>query len=77
MDLGIRGKTAMITACSSGLGLSIAQRLAADPQGLAAIRSGLRAELQASPLMDNAGFTRELEDLYWQAWQQRSGGSDG
>lgn len=57
--------------------IAIAQRLAADPQALAAIRSGLRAELQASPLMDNAGFTRELEDLYRQAWQLRSGGSDG
>ena len=51
--------------------IAIAQRLAADPQGLAAIRSGLRAELQASPLMDNAGFTRELETLYRQAWEQR------
>ena len=50
--------------------IAIAQRLASDPQGLAAIRSGLRAELQASPLMDNAGFTRELEDLYRQAWDQ-------
>ncbi|MCX5969861.1 MAG: tetratricopeptide repeat protein [Cyanobacteria bacterium] len=54
--------------------IAIAQRLAADPQGLAAIRSGLRAELQASPLMDNAGFTAELEVLYCQAWEQGSGG---
>jgi predicted O-linked N-acetylglucosamine transferase (SPINDLY family) len=51
--------------------ITIAQRLAADPQQLATIRSGLRAELQASPLMDGAGFTRELEDLYRQAWNQR------
>ena len=59
--------------------IAIAQRLAADPQGLAAIRSGLRAELQASPLMDNAGFTRELEALYRQAWEQgsRSGAAPG
>ena len=54
--------------------IAIAQRLGADPQALAAIRSGLRAELQASPLMDNAGFTRELEALYLQAWDERSGG---
>ena len=54
--------------------IAIAQRLAADPQALATIRSGLRAELQASPLMDNAGFTRELEALYRQAWDERSGG---
>ena len=51
--------------------IAIAQRLASDPQRLAAIRSGLRAELQASPLMDGAGFTSELEDLYRQAWEQR------
>jgi predicted O-linked N-acetylglucosamine transferase (SPINDLY family) len=54
--------------------IAIAQRLAADPQQLASIRSGLRAELQASPLMDNAGFTRELEDLYRQAWEERCKG---
>ncbi len=54
--------------------IAIAQRLASDPQALAEIRSGLRAELQASPLMDNAGFTRELEALYRQAWDERSGG---
>ena len=54
--------------------IAIAQRLASDPQALATIRSGQRAELQASPLMDNAGFTRELEALYLQAWEQRSGG---
>lgn len=51
--------------------IAIAQRLAADPQQLEAIRSGLRAELQASPLMDGAGFTGELEHLYRQAWEQR------
>ena len=51
--------------------IAIAQRLATDPQALATIRSGLRAELRASPLMDNAGFIRELEALYRQAWEQR------
>ena len=54
--------------------IAIAQRLATDPQALATIRSGLRAELQTSPLMDNAGFTRELEALYRQAWDEKSGG---
>jgi protein O-GlcNAc transferase len=50
--------------------IAIAQSLASDPQQLAAIRRGLRTELQASPLMDGAGFTRELEDAYHQAWEQ-------
>ena len=25
-------------------------------------------ELRASPLLDHAGFTRQLEQHYWQAW---------
>ena len=50
--------------------IAIAQRLATDPQALATIRSGLRAELRASPLMDNAGITRVIEALYRQAWEQ-------
>lgn len=44
--------------------IGIAQRLAADPQQLKLIRGCLRSELLSSPLMDNAGFTRELEKLY-------------
>ena len=51
--------------------IAIGQRLAADPHHLATIRSGLRAELRASPLMDGADFTRDLEELYRQAWHQR------
>ncbi len=35
MDLGIHGKTAMVTACSSGLGLSVARRLAMEGCNLA------------------------------------------
>ena len=30
MDLGIRGKVAVVTACSSGLGKAVAQALAAE-----------------------------------------------
>ena len=50
--------------------IAIARRLASDPRELAAIRSGLRDALRASPLMDNKGFTRELEELYRVAWRQ-------
>lgn len=60
--------------------IAIARRLASDPGELASIRSGLRDALRASPLMDNKGFTREMEDLYrgiWRTWcvEQRPAGS--
>ena len=50
--------------------LSIAQRLAADPARLATIRAGLRDEIRNSPLMDNAGFARDVERQYRTIWQQ-------
>jgi predicted O-linked N-acetylglucosamine transferase (SPINDLY family) len=36
---------------------------------LSNLRATLRARLQASPLMDEAGFTRDLENLYRQMWR--------
>lgn len=51
--------------------IGIARRLAGDLPRLAEIRAGLRAKLAASPLMDEAGFTRDLEKIYrnvWRAW---------
>ena len=35
-----------------------------------AIDSGLRQQMQASPLMDGVAFTRKLETLYRQAWRE-------
>ena len=42
----------------------------ADPQILNNLRATLRPRLQASPLMDEAGFTKDLESLYRQMWRQ-------
>ncbi|MEY2929393.1 MAG: hypothetical protein RL033_142, partial [Pseudomonadota bacterium] len=54
----------------------IAERLAADPAGLASTRRTLRQRLEASPLLDHRGFTRELEAAYrgmWARWCQSVG----
>jgi predicted O-linked N-acetylglucosamine transferase (SPINDLY family) len=37
---------------------------------LSQLRVSLRARMQASPLMDEAGFTRDLEELYRQMWRR-------
>lgn len=55
--------------------LAIAQRLAQDLDALQALRQGLRARLQASPMMDAAGFTADLEAAYrqmWRAWCEQA-----
>ena len=47
-----------------------AVEFASDLQLLANLRATLRARLQAGPLMDEAGFTKDLETLYRQMWRQ-------
>jgi predicted O-linked N-acetylglucosamine transferase (SPINDLY family) len=44
--------------------VELATRLASDLPGLARIRSGLRKQVQESPLMDEAGFARKMEEAY-------------
>ena len=44
--------------------------LASDPQKLSTIRQNLRAEMEASPLMDHKGFVRELEAAYQAMWEK-------
>ena len=49
--------------------VAIARRLAQDPDALQTLRGGLRARVQASPIMDATGFTADLEAAYRQMWR--------
>jgi predicted O-linked N-acetylglucosamine transferase (SPINDLY family) len=49
----------------------LALGLAADRAGLASWRASLRAGLEASPLFDHRGVTRELEAAYREMWRRQ------
>ena len=44
--------------------------LASNTEKLSSIRHNLRAEMEASPLMDQKGFVRELEETYQAMWKK-------
>ena len=44
--------------------------LATDTEKLTTIRSSLRKEMEASPIMDHKGFVRELEQTYQSMWEK-------
>jgi predicted O-linked N-acetylglucosamine transferase (SPINDLY family)/predicted SAM-dependent methyltransferase len=49
--------------------VEIATGLAADPMRLGSLREGMRARLQASPLLDNRAMARNLERTWRTMWQ--------
>jgi protein O-GlcNAc transferase len=50
--------------------VEIAVKLATDIPRLAALRDGLRARVQASPLMDAPRITRQMEQAYRDMWER-------
>ena len=50
--------------------LSLAAGLASEIQGLAALRTGLRERLAASPLCDGRAFARKIEAAYREMWRK-------
>jgi protein O-GlcNAc transferase len=48
---------------------------AGDASMLADLRRTLRARLQASPLMDEAGFTQDLERAFRRMWRDYCAGA--
>ncbi|MFH1602744.1 MAG: tetratricopeptide repeat protein, partial [Pseudomonadota bacterium] len=59
-----------LIAEDAGQYIAKAAGLARDLPRLAALRAGLRPRFAASPLMDYAGFARELESAYRTMWRR-------
>lgn len=80
------GRLGLSILTNSGMGELVAQtpqeyvRIAADLAGdldrLERMRRDMRSRMRASPLMDEIGYTRALEDHYqtaWQTWVKEAG----
>ena len=64
MDLGLRGRTAIVSGASSGMGLAIAEALAAEGANVAMFApSALRASAVASPIPAEAPQTIAVRPL--------------
>jgi len=63
MNLGLH----MLIAHSNADFIAKAKMLASNPGLLAQLRQGMRSRMQASPLLDEQRFTRDLEALYRQS----------
>ena len=50
--------------------VAIATGLAQDRSRLAELRATLRERMKTSPLMDGAGFARNMEAAYRRAWRR-------
>jgi protein O-GlcNAc transferase len=48
----------------------IAAGLARNPSRLDALRQGMRSRLEASPLRDEEGFARDIEEAYREMWRE-------
>jgi predicted O-linked N-acetylglucosamine transferase (SPINDLY family) len=56
---------------------AIARQLALEPDSLGALRARLAGLRPTAPLFDTVQFTRDLERLYREMWQQHQGNASG
>lgn len=70
--LGAIGRSDWVAASDEAY-VAAAVRLAGEPQALAPWREQARAHLQASPLFDEPGFSRDFEAALMKAWSLAGG----